>query len=348
MGGSGSLMHPCMKASQWMRVLLWGFLLGASLARAQDAPLPSSLPMSLMVNGQARAYWLYVPQSLNASSAQEKAPLFVVLHGGFTPPKALEQSLSFDALAEKERFIVAYPSAYRPPPRDWLQPFCFPPFPRCLPTARWNDGRTGLPSEHLGVDDVAFLKAVVEDVSQKAPVDRSRVFLAGVSNGGVMTYRIACETPGVFAAVAAVSANMAEEVAATCALARPVAFLAIHGDEDPMSPFGGGDMCNKNRRGPCKKGSVISNAESVEIFARANGCAVLPVADFLPQKVDDGTMVERHVYQDCAPGGEVVRYIVWGGGHGWPPVQNPFAFYGRVTQNLDATETIARFFLERM
>jgi polyhydroxybutyrate depolymerase len=236
----------------------------------------------------------------------------------------MQIGLGFDPYADELTFLVAYPDAYD--------------------GARWNDGRGTLESSALGVDDVNFIVSMVSDIADEWPVDPARVFVTGASNGGIMAYRLGCETSGVFAAIAPVIGNIAQPIGPHCAPQPPISILSINGNADPYIPFDGGEVCEEVRRG-CEKGFVLSTAASLANFALANRCSTLPRSEMLPPSFADGTSIEKVVYVSCAQGAQVELYVVHGGGHTWPPREPQLSSGGTSTKNLDATDLIVRFFV---
>lgn len=158
----------------------------------------------------------------------------------------MQMGLGFDDYADERGFLVVYPDAYN--------------------GMRWNDGRGTLESSVEGVDDVAFILAMIDDMTDKVAVDEAQIFVTGASNGGMMTYRLGCETAGVFAGIAPVIGNIPEPIAAACQPSPSLAFLSINGDTDPYVPLNGGEVCAEVERG-CEGGRVISAQESWELFA---------------------------------------------------------------------------------
>ncbi len=304
-----------------LTLLLTVFVLPTPLTAAPGASLrPGNHTLTLRVDGRDRSAILHVPPQARAGTP---LPLLVVLHGGYGSGRDMQRALGFDRYADARGFLVVYPDAFN--------------------GMRWNDGRGTLDSSRAGVDDVAFLVALIDEVAARAPLDRRRVHATGASNGGMMAYRLGCETRGVFAGLAPVIANVPRPIAATCAPQAPINLLSINGDADPFIPFEGGEVC-ANVRGGCEKGFVLSTAESVGRFAGANGCAARPQVTALPPVVDDGTSVEHHVYPGCAGGAKVELYVVRGGGHAWPPRRPRVAAGGVASGNLDATRVIVDFF----
>src|SRR6185295_825778 len=138
--------------------------------------------------------------------------LVLVFHGGGQRAFQIRRISGFDALADREHFIVAYPEAFE---------------------RSWADGRRVTIAEQQGVDDVGFTKAVVADIAKANPVDRSRVFAAGLSNGGALSHRLACDAADTFAAIGTVGGNIATNIVGSCRPSAPVALIAVQGLADP-------------------------------------------------------------------------------------------------------------------
>ncbi len=295
------------------------------------APIQNSLSsgnhnLTMIVDRLERTYILHVPPA-----AREPMPLIVVLHGTYGTGRKMQFGLGFDPYANQRGFYVAYPDAYQKPGER--------------ETARWNDGRGTLESSYAGIDDVKFIVSMVDEIAAKVPLDKSRVFVTGASNGGMMTYRLGCETSGVFAGIAPVIGNIPEPIFDSCNPSAPLNFLAINGDSDPFVPFNGGDVCADTPSRLCEGGWVKSQPESLAEFAAANGCELAPQSVTLPTLVNDGTSIEEQTYANCAGGVGVKAYIVHNGGHTWPPRESQVEAGGQATANLDATPLIVEFFL---
>lgn len=141
------------------------------------------------------------------------APLVVVLHGWYGSPEQVAESSGMGAVGAVEGFVVAYGRGER---------------------SSWNAGRCCGASAAAGVDDVAYLGSLVGDVAARRPLDLSRVYVAGFSNGGMMALRAACSLPEVFAAAATVAGTLVS----SCE--NPVAVVHVHGTGDGTVPFEGG------------------------------------------------------------------------------------------------------------
>ena len=284
--------------------------------------------VALSVDGLERTYILHIPPAV---ATRGPLPLIVVLHGTYGTGRKMQLGLGFDPYADQLGFYVAYPDAYQEPGKR--------------KTARWNDGRGTLESSLVGIDDVKFIVSLVKDIAANVPLDKSRIFVTGASNGGMMTYRLGCETSGVFAGIAPVIANIPQPIFESCSPQAPLDFLAINGDADPFVPFAGGEVCSGTPSRLCEGGWVQSQHESLAKFAAANGCDPVPQSANLPVRVDDGTFIEQQTYTNCSGGARVASYVVHNGGHTWPPRESQVKAGGQATGNLDATQVIVRFFL---
>ncbi len=270
---------------------------------------------SLQFNGTERTYRLYVPTS---HSNTESLPLVVVLHGGYGDGEKIAKLTRFDQIAQREGFVVVYPDALN---------------------KHWNDGR----GQNESVDDVGFLKNLIETLLGEFSLDRSKVYVTGASNGGMMTLRLACEITPALAAVAPVIASMPEPLAGKCCPTASLPILIINGENDPLVPWNGGDVRIQRR----KLGRVISTPETVAFWVKNNGCLSKPVITYLPDRnPKDGSRVRVEKYSGPSVESEVLLYAVEGGGHTWPGgVQYmPEWLIGKTNRDFSASEEIWNFF----
>jgi polyhydroxybutyrate depolymerase len=265
-----------------------------------------------------RTFRAYRPASLPSGRS---VPLVVVLHGGAGSGAQAERAYGWNATADREGFVVAYPDGVR---RSWnAGPGC------CGPANR------------DGADDVRFVEGVVAAVSRGVPVDPARVFVTGMSNGAMMAYRLACDST-VFTAIAPVAGTLIGD----CPHPAPVPLLHIHGTADESVPWNGGPG-KRNNGGTGRIPLRIDGPAITEVVAAwrtAASCAV-------PSDRTDGA-VTRSVA--TCPDGRVVELIsVAGAGHQWPgAVPADGAATERLdldqpSDALDATALIWRFFSSR-
>ncbi|MGH8245640.1 MAG: alpha/beta hydrolase family esterase, partial [Gammaproteobacteria bacterium] len=202
---------------------------------------------------------------------------------------------------------------------------------------QWNDGRgiEKYTAHRESVDDVGFIASLIEEAARRAPIDRSRVYVTGMSNGGLMAHRLACEIPEKIVAIAAVEGLISQLTAKACPGKIAVPMLLIKGSDAPTF----------------EKTSVrLSALETAKFWARINGCQPAPGESWLPdQAPDDGTKTRRVEFRGCAGGADVVWLDVQGGGHTWPGGYQylPEFTVGRTSRDFGASETIWEFFKSR-
>jgi polyhydroxybutyrate depolymerase len=162
-----------------------------------------------------------------------------------------------------------------------------------------------------GVDDIAYVTDVLDEVGAALPLDPARLYASGLSNGAALAHRLACELPRPLAAIAPVGgANQHTQVGGACP--RPTAVLQLHGADDPCWPFDGGP-------GSCidVDGDKAPVLPSLERWRTVNGCAATFVDTPVPDRdPTDGVTVVHRVWDGCAQATELYRQD--GGGHTWP------------------------------
>ncbi len=275
----------------------------------------------LMHGGLRRGYVGHVGVSCDS---RVPAPLVIVLHGGGGTGAGMIKLTGFNAVADREGFVVVYPDGVE---------------------RHWNDGRgvEWYRAHTQEIDDVGFISALIDELSRKLNIDASRVYATGISNGGMMSYRLGCELSDRIAAIAAVTASLAVDMVKEWSPSRPVPVLIIAGTADPLVPWGGGEI----RFGGRTFGTVVSVPDTVKFWVEKNGCMTTPVVRRLPDSdPDDGTSVRREAYSRCRGGAEVVLYVVEGGGHTWPGGLQylPERTIGKTSREFNASEVIWQFF----
>jgi len=199
----------------------------------------------------------------------------------------------------------------------------------------WNSGGVQGPYAEKLPDDVAFVKAILDELPILVHVDPKRVYTTGISNGGMMCYRLAAELSHRIAAIAPVSGTMAVE---KCRPRRAVPVMHFHGTEDKLVPFQGPD--EQTARFLAFK----SVEETIRTWARIDACPKKPKTLDLPDKVDDGTTVQQRVYGPGRDGAEVVLFVIKGGGHTWPGRQWPVPWLGKTAGDISANDLMWDFF----
>ena len=269
----------------------------------------------LRVGGIERGYRVVVSPALDLSTP---TTVVMALHGN--PPIDMAPVTRLSQEAADRGAIAVYPtSAYS---REWVQ--------GCNCTAN------GL----LGVDDVAYFEAVLDDLEAGLPGGLGEVFVAGFSNGGMMVYRLACDLSNRIDGFAAVSSGMWTWTIDHCGSPDPVDLLVFNGTADPQFPWDGMRLL-------VQSGAELVQAgieDTVAFWAEANGCDPSPPETVaLPDTFDDGTSVQEWRWSGCAA--ELAFYRIEGGGHTWPG--SPVTFspaLGRHTREIDATSLMFEFF----
>lgn len=254
--------------------------------------------------GRQRSYGLYVP-----ASVPDPAPLVLMLHGAFGDADHAQRYYGWDAAADRYGFVVAYPDGIN---RAWAA----------------GGGCCGRPGRER-VDDVAFLTAVVADVSQRVPVDPDRVYATGMSNGGMMAYRLACDTT-LFAAIAPVAATLVGD----CPAPAPTSVLHIHGLTDNVIRYDGGP----GRAANAVDGEPVDAV--VDLWRTVASCPA-------PREVTEGVVTTSTA--QCPQGRHVELVTIAEAGHQWPGSSTSAAQRAMgadpPSDAIDATTVIAEFFL---
>ena len=239
-------------------------------------PAASSVEKSITIGGLSRKYLLFVPPSVG-----QQMPLVIALHGGGSNARQMERYTRFNDLAQREDFVVMYPESVG---------------------GNWNDGRQteSIRAQRENIDDVNFIRAAVEATIKNYPIDRRRIFATGISNGAMMSHRLAAEASDLLAGVATVAGELTPPIAANFHPQYPVSIFIIHGDRDPIVPIEGGEVRAPGGRA---RGNALGARQTLELYIKRNGNADRPTITTLDTDVKDRTSIEISKYPD-APGGE--------------------------------------------
>ena len=304
------------------------FFLGAGMKKV---PIPehsgNDLRTSFIHDSLKRTFHIYIPSSYDKTV---KIPLVIALHGrGATGAgMIILTKKGFNKLADQDGFIMVYP--------DGIE-------------LNWNDGRIDEEAKDRAhrenIDDVGFISALIDSMIKNYNINPKLVYVTGISNGAIMSYRLACELSNKITAIAPVDGNIPLVFLPDCTPSRPVSVLAINNTNDPLVPFEGGEINGKIRR--IKLGKVLSVDESVGFWVKRNKCSVTPVIAEEPDRdPKDGTKVTTKQYINGIEGTEVILYAVDGGGHTWPGGFQylPVWIIGKTCRDFDANEVIWSFF----
>ena len=268
-----------------------------------------------------RSARIYRPAALSPSPG-----LVILLHGAVGSGEEMAQLTRFDAHADWLGWIAAYPDAHNPGANGgWDAHAC------CA---------------QPGVDDVKFIRDLIDTVTKTHAIDRLRVYVAGFSRGGMMAYRLGCELADRIAAITVVAGNMSNRHgsidALQCRPTAPISVLAIHGTDDRNVPIAGGvgpdELAYFKERPELMVGEddLISYAPLADVVAhwrRVNRCSET-------ETIESSASSTRQRWQ--GPDGISVELLsINGGTHVWPgPAQLP----GSPDASVDASQLIADFF----
>lgn len=301
---------------QW--ILLSVLLIVLSSASAQQEF--RSETQTIDHNGNERTYLLHVPSTYDGETA---VPVVFMLHGRGSTGEEMGFSTDMSRIAGEEGFIVVYPDGV---------------------DAEWNYFQS-IGYENDETDDVGFIHALVEEIASTYNVDRERIYAAGLSNGGFMSYRLACEPDSPFAAYAAVAATAYSGLASLCDLTNPVPVLFMHGTADEIVPWDGASEDISSEETFYRSYSATDN---FAFWATHNRCSTdVESTRIEPRGDSPGTSVMIIDAQDCATDSAVKFYTIINGGHTWPGTiweGAPVDVVGLVNLDISADEEIWTFF----
>jgi polyhydroxybutyrate depolymerase len=272
----------------------------------------------LQVGGRERWCQIHLPPSFDR---ERPLPIVFALHGATSNPRLMERFTGLNEKADADGFIVGYPAGSG----------------ALANVLTWNGGACCGYAANQQIDDVAFFRALLDDLPGVLRLDPGAIYLAGMSNGAHMSYRLGAAMADRFAAIACVAGPMAIEL--ETAPARPISVLHIHGSDDEFAPFEGGRGA-KSLYGI----SLPSVPDSVMAWVRVNRCPPTPREEVLPDSAGDGTHIVRWTYAPGAEGSEVILIKIEGGGHTWPGRPPLPLTLGKSTTNLNANDEIWSFF----
>jgi polyhydroxybutyrate depolymerase len=273
---------------------------------------PGDYSFAIQQDGRTRTYRLHVPPGYAVS---EPAPLVVALQGT-TDQQDSDGLAALATESDRQGFVVVFPEAYRESARG-------------KPVA-WNAGNCCGDAREQKVNDVGFVNAVVMNVFRQMSIARYHIYAAGMSDGGMMAYRLACDLPHVFKAVASVAGT---DNTAACTPDKPVSVLHIHARNDTRVPFNGAQAMP----GSSKAANFSSARQTVSKWAELNGCMETP------RPILDKAGASCEAYSYCRAQAEVQLCATDTGGHSWPGAtgrRGPDS----PSQALSATKVMLSFF----
>jgi polyhydroxybutyrate depolymerase len=264
-------------------------------------PVSGDQDWTLTSGGRERTVHVHVP-----SSYAPTKPIAVVLDFHGVMSNAIQQELltGMIAKADSAGFVAVHPEGIGL-------------------SQSWNAGKCCGEAVTEGVDDIAFASAILDALEARLCVDTHRLFATGMSNGGFLSHRIACELSSRIAAVAPVAGVLGVD---TCAPSRPMSVMQFHGTADPIVPYAGSDLLGFPAVEPV-----------MAAWAARSACMPSPRTSY---SHGDVTCV---TYDGCAQSAEIVLCKVQNGGHAWPGGL-PVPALGYTTNDIHATDAMWDFF----
>lgn len=259
---------------------------------------------SIMHGGLMRTYRVYIPAVYNGSSA---VPLVLNLHGYTSNGMQQEMYADFRPIADTANFIIAHPDGSFDANNNRF----------------WNAFGAATP------DDQGFLSALLDTIIAHYNINQNRIYSTGMSNGGYMSYLLACGMSERIAAIASVTGTMTPSMKVNCMPMHPMPVMLMHGTADPVVPFIG-------------NASGLSIDSVVKYWVEINHCNATPIYTAVPDLVlGDGCTAAHYLYQGGDKGSTVEFYKIIGGGHTWPGA--PIAV-GVTNMDINGSKEIWRFF----
>lgn len=298
----------------------WSFLTGCTGPPPEFPPGPKEVQFGH--DNYIRNTTYHIPKKLR----KRRRSLVVCLHGGDDTPEDFMRitKREFNKLSEHNNFVVAYPEALN---------------------KYWNDGREdSISLSHYDeIDDVGFIDKTIQYAIDSFRVEPERIFVTGLSDGGLMAFRLACELPGKINGIATVAASISLDQLVECTVDTTLSIMAINGTRDPILPYEGGQMMVDEM----EKGSMLPIEDAIEFLLKKNNCGEkVTHRDISNRDTYDETRSEKFIYSDCANGNKVVLIKVNNGGHTWPGGRQYEGQrnIGKTSKDFEATDEIWKFF----
>jgi polyhydroxybutyrate depolymerase len=300
-----------------------------------------------------RSYVVHLPKGYDD---KQHYPVVILLHGMNQDSDDMERLTRFNELADKDSIIAVYPSAlhgrwnfgiqqspqqqyrrgpYRRP--GYGYPGRYPGGGGGYPPPQREPGERNRPQQ---ADDVDFLNRMLDRLANKFAVDRARVYVTGLSDGGFMTLKVGCELADRVAAIGIVGAAMPKTM--VCIPSRPLPAVMMNGTDDPVVKYGGGT--GKNGRF-----ATISAEDTAKQWAKYDRCAEKPAKSKVPAHGKGSMETKVDTFTGCQQDAAVVLYSIKGGGNTWPGGEQYESekTIGKTSEDLDANSTLWSFFVTR-
>jgi polyhydroxybutyrate depolymerase len=286
---------------------------------------PGNHRVEIQYGGLARSYIVHAPPQPSSANA---LPVILNFHGAGSNAEQEERYSGMDATADRDGFVAVYPNGTG----------------RGTRALTWNAGGCCAYAERNKIDDVGFTRALLDDLASRVHIDRTRVYATGISNGGMMAFRLGVEASDRIAAVAPVEGALMVE---TSGPGRPMPLMLFNSVDDRYVPYEG-------RFGRLGRAAHVTPFppvdEEIARWRKFDGCpAKVQVGRTLkgaPGTPDAGNSATRYEWASCGDGSRIVLWKLAGSGHVWPGTLHAVSWLGRGTQVINANEQMWQFFRE--
>ncbi len=283
------------------------------LAGSGPAAAQNTVIGQIRSGGVLRDYRLYVPAAYRSGT---RVPLLLNLHALSADNITQENYGDFRPIADTANFLVLHPNG----------------LPNSNGQRHWDVFDEPAAGD---INDVAFLAALIDTICQRYSVDANRIYSTGMSNGGFMSYELACQLSGRIAAIASVAGSQNPARLAACAPRHPTPVLVVHGTADNGVPYEG------TAHGYMGNSHWAPVPDLLSYWVAFNQCAPLPLVAAVPDlDPNDGCTAEHLVWGEGRNGSAVELFRIIGGGHTWPT--SPYLF-GVTNRDIKASVEIWRF-----
>ncbi|WCL49495.1 alpha/beta hydrolase family esterase [Leptospira sp. GIMC2001] len=302
------------------------FQFGCS-ARQIFIPYDKHIQAKIVVDGIERSFHYYLPTSYNPKNP---LPVIFILHGGGGSPQSMINLTRISDHAERKNFIAVYPQGYG---------------------NRWNDGRgiQGSIADEKNIDDEKFILNLKSFFINNFSTDSGRFGILGFSNGGFMTWKLACSEQNEFHKYSSVAAGISVPIYNQCKPKHYKSMLLIFGEKDEVVPFSGGKIQTSLNGKTSYLGETKSYYDSLDFWSRINSCQNQNTEFISDVNRKDSKAILKTTYKNCASNVELEGYAIKNLNHIWP---NGFYYhsennFGYLSSEIDASELIIDFMLTR-
>ena len=257
--------------------------------------------------GLERTYVLHIPPGYNPA---KPAPLVLAFHGIGLDANEMMRISGLNTQADKSGFIVVYPNGSGA-------------------TKSWNGGRCCGEAAKNNVDDVGFVRALIDELAGSLNIDQDRVYATGFSNGAILVYRLACELSDRIAAIGPVAATQIRDDQEVCHPSRNISVIHFHGTADRLNPYEGGTTSVGYE--------FLPVSEAIGFWVNQNACPT-------PIRSEVTDSIQHDEYVPCIDNSAVELYTIMEGEHAWPGGQAVSVQVGEPTMELSATPLMWEFF----